>query len=552
MSRRYFTNFRAESENYYEAQNGDEISDSDKRRQHSDLSNCNLRFIDSVDEDPNCPNIESFSAKNLLENPNYLNDDAQSNFGTDMTPDFSVRGLTSHMNDRFYLLNQNERFELKDWWTFYPPDSNYEYEMFSRHDTSDQETPADKLKLELFIDHLPSTYESIDNLPIEKIFKDNLLLDSHTEISTLEKYSYSLAINRYNFVAYVQACVNRFYSYLVPMISKILTAGPYKVHTSNQSFPCGIVVCDSAPAIKKAFDIAIKLAYRTKILVVGMTENNVEMMKSLRSGKCHLLITTPHMIQDLIKRRLIALDNMHSLVFDLISDHNFKTKYSLIGPVISPDLMKCFNIVRSALLSSNNAHKIDQNKDSAALSRQILMFVSKFSQEIDKIVRNFMGNSQQCPYFTLSNRDELKSKMNLIDNLPRINIYYLQIGTECDVLKELIGESTFLCQKFMVLCSKASLDKFSGFLDLVKDSEFEESEHSDALAEEYRTDSYKLKKLSESQVNINSSQPAKIFDLESGKSIVLKSYETIMSELSTESSIFASYKSLNLILFELP
>ena len=59
--------------------------------------------------------------------------------------------------------------------------------------------------------------------------KNNLYRDGYESLGLLEKYVIAMVLSGRSFTAYVDSCLDRTLSYVVPMVSMVQTSGPYNL-----------------------------------------------------------------------------------------------------------------------------------------------------------------------------------------------------------------------------------------------------------------------------------------------------------------------------------
>ena len=153
-------------------------------------------------------------------------------------------------------------------------------------------------------------------MEVEAFLKGNLVIDDHNNLSLIERYASTLFINNRNFIAYVPQNMDKNYSFLIPLINKVQQLGPYmlKDQETFETLPVSVIFCATESQVLEVYKLALKLTYRSNIFVTASLANNFECLQQLRQG-CHILISTPPMVKELLSRHVINLKMLKTVIY---------------------------------------------------------------------------------------------------------------------------------------------------------------------------------------------------------------------------------------------
>jgi len=265
-----------------------------------------------------------------------------------------------------------------DWSIPLPRDESIEQELFGGgHGPSgiNFDRYAD-IPVEATGNNVPSGIETFDEVELCEIIKSNIELANYTCPTPVQKNALPVIMAKRDLMACAQTGSGKTAAFLVPILNRILEAGPQGMPQQGNSYrerrkqyPLALVLAPTRELATQIYDEARKFAYRAKVrpCVVYGGANVSDQMRDLERG-CHILVATPGRLVDMLERGKISLEYCKFLTLDEAD--------RMLDMGFEPQIRRI----------------VEKDNMPAAGIRQTMMFSATFPKEIQMLARDFLND----------------------------------------------------------------------------------------------------------------------------------------------------------------
>jgi superfamily II DNA/RNA helicase len=226
------------------------------------------------------------------------------------------------------------------------------------------------IKVEVTGQNIPDPILNFDELYLHRLLLNNLLYNSYTKPTTVQKYGIPIVLNGRDLMSCAQTGSGKTLAFLLPILSVIyqnLDHYRENIYESTRINPLAVILTPTRELALQIYDEARKLSYKTFIkthVVYGGVDIRIQ-MQNLNRG-CDILIATPGRLIDLCDRGKVSFSHVRFLVLDE-GDRMLEMGFE-------PQIR---NIV--------------ENRDMTNIyNRQTMMFSATFPKEIQHLAKVFL------------------------------------------------------------------------------------------------------------------------------------------------------------------
>jgi len=239
----------------------------------------------------------------------------------------------------------------------------------------------DNIPIELKGKDAPKAVEKFAEINFAKPLMDNIMRAGYDRPTPVQKYSIPIGLMKRDLMACAQTGSGKTAAFLFPIIHNLQADGKHIPDSAQSSYndqyssatyavkPQAIVMAPTRELATQIYDEARKFCYKSSVkprVCYGGADISAQIY-NIKSG-CSILVGTPGRLNDMIKRGIISLENVHYLVLDeadRMLDMGFKEQIEEI-------------VLNSGMPGPEN--------------RQTMMFSATFPKEIRELAYNFLGD----------------------------------------------------------------------------------------------------------------------------------------------------------------
>ncbi|XP_068389226.1 ATP-dependent RNA helicase DDX3X-like [Eschrichtius robustus] len=216
--------------------------------------------------------------------------------------------------------------EEDDWSKPLPPSERLEQELFSGGNTGINFEKYDNIPVEATGNNCPPRTESFSDVEMGEIIMGNIALTRYTHPTPVQKHAIPIIKGKRDLMACAQTGSGKTAAFLLPILSQIYTDGPgaaLKAVKENgrygrrKQYPISLVLAPTRELAVQIYEEARKFSYWSRVhpcVVYGGADIG-QQIRDLERG-CHLLVTTPGHLVDMMERGKIGLEFCKYLVLD--------------------------------------------------------------------------------------------------------------------------------------------------------------------------------------------------------------------------------------------
>lgn len=286
--------------------------------------------------------------------------------------------------------------------------------------------------------NIPIPISNFEESHLDPLILSNIVLSSYTVPTPVQKHAVAIVSAKRDLMACAQTGSGKTASFLVPVISECLKAGPpiYETHLKMKACPLALILAPTRELATQIFEESLKFSYRSWVRPV-VVYGGVEIRGQFRdlSQGCDLLVATPGRLVDMLERGNVSLVKVKYLVLDEAD--------KMLDMGFEPDIRKI----------------VDSFDMPDKFNRQTLMFSATFPKEIQLLARDFLkeyiflsvgrvGSTSENIVQKVIRVEECDKRSLLVDIIEsnkgngRILIF-IERKRDCDILEEYLLREGF-------------------------------------------------------------------------------------------------------------